>query len=90
MLDWLFELSQTSPVGHALGLVTLVCAAGMALGSIKFKGIGLGSSGVLLVGILAATLSKPVDPHILSFIREFGLVLFVFTIGLALGPGLPL
>ena len=87
MLDWLFELSQTSPVGHAIGLVTLVCAAGMALGSVKFKGIGLGSSGVLFIGILFATISKPVDSHILAFVKEFGLVLFVFTIGLSLGPG---
>jgi putative transport protein len=87
MLDWLFELSQTSPVGHAIGLVSIVCAAGMALGSIKFKGIGLGSSGVLFVGILAAQLSDAVDAHILTFVKEFGLVLFVFTIGLSLGPG---
>jgi putative transport protein len=54
MLHWLFELPQTSPVAHALGLLALICALGMALGSIKYKGIGLGSSGVLFVGILAA------------------------------------
>lgn len=87
MLDWLFELSQTSPVGHAIGLVALVCAAGMALGSLKYKGIGLGSSGVLFVGIFAAQFSDAVEPHILTFVKEFGLVLFVFTIGLSLGPG---
>jgi putative transport protein len=87
MLDWLIELSHTSPVGHAIGLVTIVCAAGMALGSLKYKGIGLGSSGVLFVGIFAAQLSEPVEPHILTFVKEFGLVLFVFTIGLSLGPG---
>jgi len=87
MLDWLFQISQTSPVGHAIGLVALVCAAGMALGSVKVKGIGLGSSGVLFVGILVAQFSDPVDSHILNFVKEFGLVLFVFTIGLALGPG---
>jgi putative transport protein len=87
MLDWLFELSRTSPVAHAVGLITLVCAAGMALGSIKFKGIGLGGAGVLFMGILAAQFSEPVEPHTLTFVKEFGLVLFVFTIGLSLGPG---
>jgi AspT/YidE/YbjL antiporter-like protein len=87
MLDWLFELAQTSPVAHALGLVALVCAAGMAVGSVKIKGIGLGSSGVLFAGILAAHFSAAIDSRTLTFIRELGLVLFVFTIGLQLGPG---
>jgi putative transport protein len=59
----------------------------MGLGSIKIKGIGLGSSGVLFVGILAAQFSQPVDAATLTFVKEFGLVLFVFTIGLSLGPG---
>lgn len=87
MLDWLFELPRTSPVAHAIGLLALVCAAGMALGSIKWKGIGLGSSGVLFVGILAAQFGQPIDSSTLNFVKEFGLVLFVFTLGLQLGPG---
>jgi len=87
MLDWIFEIARTSPVAHALGLLALVCAVGMALGSLKFKGIGLGSSGVLFMGILAAQFSEPLDARVLSFVREFGLVLFVFAMGLSLGPG---
>jgi putative transport protein len=87
MLDWLFELVQTGPAAHAIGLLALVCAAGMAVGSIKVRKIGLGGAGVLLVGIVAAQFSQPVDPRILGFVKEFGLVLFVFTIGLQLGPG---
>jgi putative transport protein len=87
MLDWLFELQRTSPVAHALGLISLVCAAGMAVGSMKAKGIGLGSSGVLFVGILAGQWGQPIDRHTLNFIKEFGLVLFVFALGLQLGPG---
>jgi putative transport protein len=87
MLDWIFQIAQTSPVAHAVGLLALVCAAGMALGSIKVKGIGLGGSGVLFAGILVAQFSDPVDAHTLSFVKEFGLVLFVFTMGLQLGPG---
>ena len=87
MLDWLIDLAQTSPVAHAVALISLVCAAGMALGSIKFKGIGLGGAGVLFAGIFAAQFSDPVEPHMLTFVKEFGLVVFVFTIGLSLGPG---
>ena len=87
MLDWIFEIAGTSPIAHAIGLVALVCATGMALGSIKWKGIGLGSSGVLFVGILVALFSQPLDGRVLNFVKEFGLVLFVFTLGLQLGPG---
>lgn len=87
MFDWLFELPRTSPVAHAIGLLAIVCAAGMAVGSIKVKGIGLGSSGVLFMGILVAQLGQPIDARVLQFVKEFGLVLFVFTLGLQLGPG---
>ena len=86
MLDWLFNFSHTSPVGHAIGLFALVCAAGMAVGSIKVKGIGLGSAGVLFVGLLAAQLSEPVEKELLNFVKEFGLVLFVFARGLQWAP----
>lgn len=86
MLDWLWELTKTSPVAHTVGLLAIVCAAGMALGCIRWKGIGLGSSGVLFIGILAAQFGHPIDPHTLNFVKEFGLILFVFTMGLQLGP----
>src|SRR5690349_19982245 len=87
MFDWLFDLPRTSPIAHGLGLIAMVAAAGMALGSIKVRKIGLGSAGVLFTGIFAAQFSEPIEPHILAFVREFGLILFVFTIGLQLGPG---
>lgn len=87
MLEWLIELPHTSPVAHALGLLALVCAVGMAVGSIRVKGIGLGSSGVLFVGILAGQWGQPIDKPTLHFVKEFGLVLFVFAMGLQLGPG---
>lgn len=87
MIDWLFELLHASSVAQEIGIIALVCALGMALGSIKFKGISLGSAGVLFVGILIAHFCKPIDHHTLNFIREFGLVLFVFAMGLQLGPG---
>ena len=86
-MGWLFELHKTQPIAHAIGVLTFVCVLGMALGSVKFRGIGLGTSGVLFAGILVGHLGEAVDHQTLDFVKEFGLILFVFTIGLQLGPG---
>lgn len=86
-MSWLFELQKTQPVAHAIGVLAFVCVVGMALGSVKVKGIGLGTAGVLFAGILVGHFGKAVDHHTLDFVKEFGLILFVFTIGLQLGPG---
>jgi putative transport protein len=74
-------------VAHAIAVILLVCMAGMALGSVKVRGFGLGAAGVLFAGIVTGQLGRPVDAATLDFVKEFGLVLFVFTIGLQLGPG---
>lgn len=86
-MNWLFQLNSAQPVAHAVGILALVCMAGMALGSVKVRGVGLGAAGVLFAGILVAHFGKPVNKATLDFVKEFGLVLFVFTIGLQLGPG---
>src|SRR6201987_4835215 len=86
-MNWLLQIHSTQPVAHAIGVLALVCVAGMAAGSLKGRGVGLGTSGVLFAGILTGAFSKPVDHATLEFVKEFGLVLFVFTIGLQLGPG---
>ena len=83
----LTELADTQPVAHAIGALAFVCVLGMALGSTKIRGVGLGTSGVLFAGILIGHFSEPVDHDTLEFVKEFELVLFVFTIGLQLGPG---
>ncbi len=86
-MSWLFELHKTQPIVFAIGMLAFVCVLGMALGSVKFRGIGLGTAGVLFAGILIGHFSEEVDHKTLSFVKEFGLILFVFTIGLQLGPG---
>src|SRR6188508_1050687 len=86
-MHWLFELHKTQPVAHAIGALAFVCVLGMALGSLKFRGIGLGTAGVLFAGIVVGHFGESVDQHTLHFVKEFGLILFVFTIGLQLGPG---
>ena len=86
-MNWLFQLPSTNPVAHAVGVLALVCMAGMALGSAKIFGVGLGTAGVLFAGILTGHFGKPWSKATLDFVKEFGLILFVFTIGLQLGPG---
>ncbi len=73
--------------GLALVILAGVATFGLALGAIKFKGIGLGSTGVLFAGLIVGSFAVPIEPDTLHFVREFGLLLFVFTMGLQLGPG---
>lgn len=71
----------------ALLLVPAVAAAGLALGEIRLVGVRLGVGGVLFAGLAAGQLGFAVDETILMFVREFGLVLFVYAIGISIGPG---
>lgn len=86
-MNWLSELHKSQPVAHALGALAFVCVLGMALGSLKFRGLGIGTAGVLFAGLLVGHFGNPVDRETLQFVKEFGLVLFVFALGLQLGPG---
>jgi putative transport protein len=86
-VSWLFRLHETQPVAHAIGALAFVCMVGMSLGALKVRGIGLGTAGVLFAGILVGHFGRPVDQHTLEFSKDLGLIVFVFTIGLQLGPG---
>ena len=86
-MNWLLDLYTSNPTAQAIGLISIVCMAGMLLGSVKVRGIGLGTAGVLFAGILAGAISRPIDARTIDFVKELGLVIFVFTIGLQLGPG---
>ena len=72
----------------AILTIALVAVAGRLIGAVRFRGIGLGSAGVLFAGILFGQFGVTVDKQIAEFAKEFGLILFVFTIGLQLGPGI--
>jgi putative transport protein len=86
-MNYFTELSSSQPVAWAVLVLTMVAAVGLALSTIKFKGVGLGIAGVLFAGIIAGHFGMHIEKEILEFVREFGLILFVFTIGLQLGPG---
>ena len=80
-------ITLQQPVAHAIFLLATVAVAGLALGSIKYHGVALGTAGVVFAGIVIGHFGQQVDHATLDFVKEFGLVLFVFTIGMQLGPG---
>lgn len=87
-MSWLTELiMDNNSIAHAIFLYALVIAFGVILGKIKIFGVSLGVTFVLFVGILVGHLQLTVNTEILHFIREFGLILFIFSIGLQVGPG---
>ncbi|MDR3218762.1 MAG: putative transporter [Dysgonamonadaceae bacterium] len=86
-MNWLSELFYGEGVAHTVLLFAFVIAAGIGLGKIKIFGISLGITFVLFVGILIAHLGFKINPEILHFMREFGLILFVYSVGLQVGPG---
>jgi putative transport protein len=87
MVGWLSDLRATQPVGHAIAVLCLVAALGLFVGRFRIRAVGLGPAGVLFVGILFAHFGVGIDPEVRSFLQEFGLILFVYTIGMQLGPG---
>lgn len=74
-------------VAHSILLLAFVIGIGIFLGRFKLKGISLGSTWILFIGILMGHLGFRVDLDMLHFVKEFGLILFVFSIGLQVGPG---
>ena len=86
-MNFLHALAESNAVAHAILVLSLVAVVGLALGNLKVKGIGLGGAGVMFAGILFAHFGVHVDEAILHFVRELGLILFVYTIGMQVGPG---
>ena len=86
-MDWLQTLlTDPESVAHIVMLYAFVIVLGVLLGKIKIFGVSLGVTFVLFAGILMGHLGFTGNIHILHFIREFGLILFVFCIGLQVGP----
>lgn len=86
-MNWITPLlSDTDSIGHVLLVYSIVIAAGMALGRIKIFGISLGVTFVLFVALAANYFGVNVNATTMNFLRDFGLILFVFFIGLQVGP----
>lgn len=87
-MDWIINLFTTQDsIAHIVLLYAIVIAVGVLLGKVKIGGISLGVTFVLFTGILAGHIGFTGPKEILSFLQDFGLILFVFCIGLQVGPG---
>ncbi len=87
-MDWIVNLfTNTESVAHIALLYAIVIAIGVYLGKLKIGGISLGVTFVLFAGILAGHVGFTGSKEILTFVQDFGLILFVFMIGLQVGPG---
>ena len=86
-MDWLYSLFMGEGIAHTVLVLSLVITVGIMLGKIKICGISFGVTWILFVGIAAGHFGMTVDHNTLHFIKEFGLILFVFSIGLQVGPG---
>jgi putative transport protein len=86
-MNWFYDLLWHDTVAHTILIYSLVIVIGVFLGKIKFFGISLGITFVLFAGIAAGHIGFSANHKVIEFIREFGLILFVFSIGLQVGPG---
>ncbi|MCD8304556.1 MAG: putative transporter [Prevotellaceae bacterium] len=87
-MDWLINLfTDTDSVAHIVLLYAVVISVGIALGRLKIFGVSLGVTFVLFAGILAGHLGFTGTPSVIGYIQDFGLILFVYCIGLQVGPG---
>ena len=86
-MSFLQQLRQDNSVACDLLIFSLVILAGIGLGNIRVRGVKLGTAGVLFVGLAASHLGLRPETEVAHFLKEFGLVLFVFALGMQMGPG---
>lgn len=86
IMSWIGELFFGSSIAHQVILIALTIAIGLLLGRVKIFGVSLGATFILFVGILFGELGMKMNHDVLHFFKEFGLILFVFSIGLQVGP----
>lgn len=86
-MNWFEALFLGTGVAHSILIIAIVITLGILLGKVKIFGVSLGITWILFVGIIASHFGFVIDKPILSFIKDFGLILFVFSIGLQVGPG---
>ena len=87
VIETLQRIKEISPHAEPILVISLTAILGLLLGSIRIGGMKLGVAGMLFSGLLLGHFGFTLDPHLMAFLKEFGLVLFVFTVGLQLGPG---
>ena len=85
-MNWISELMTGHSTAHTVLILSAVIACGVTIGHARLFGISLGIAGVLFAGLAFGHFHLTVDAEIIEFAREFGLILFVYTIGMQVGP----
>lgn len=86
-MNWLLETLTEPSMIQAVAVISIVAAVGVYLGRLKIFGISLGITFVFFAGIMAGHLGITVNKDMLNFAQNFGLIVFVYTLGLQVGPG---
>ena len=86
-MNWFKELITTPDFTQAVLVMSLICGTGLAMGKIKIFGISLGATFVFFAGIIAGHLGLVVNPDMLTVLQNFGLIIFIYALGVQVGPG---
>ena len=86
-MNWFIDIFTEQTFVQAILILCLICAVGLALGQLKFKGVSLGVTFVFFAGILAGHFGLSVNQDMLNMIQNFGLILFIYALGVQVGPG---
>ena len=86
-MNWLKELFVEQTFIQAVMMLSIICATGLALGKIKIKGVSLGVTFVFFAGIIAGHFNVKINPEMLAIAQNFGLILYIYALGLQVGPG---
>ena len=86
-MNWFTELITTPDFTQAVLVMSLICGVGLALGKIKIFGVSLGATFVFFAGILAGHFGLVVNPDMLTVLQNFGLIIFIYALGVQVGPG---
>lgn len=85
-MQWFIELFTGTSIAHSIIILALIISIGILLGKIKIFGISLGITWILFTGIILGHFGMGIDEHTLHFLKEFGLILFIYSIGMQVGP----
>lgn len=86
-MNWLTDIFNTPSFTQAALVLSLICACGLAMGKVRIFGVSLGVTFVFFAGIVAGHFGFSMDPQMLAFAQNFGLVIFIYALGVQVGPG---
>ncbi|MBE6234565.1 MAG: putative transporter [Bacteroidales bacterium] len=86
-MHWFIDIFTQQTFTQAVLILSLICACGLAMGRIKIFGVSLGVTFVFFAGIIAGHFGLTMDPQMLAFAQNFGLILYIYALGVQVGPG---